>query len=41
LLWSSIGHQQTSCGFYGMDASHLPFYQRLTRGLCFFMKNAG
>ena len=27
--------------FYGMDASHMPFYQRLTRGLCFFVKNSG
>ena len=24
-----------------MDVSHLPFYQRLTRGLCFFVKNPG
>jgi hypothetical protein len=41
LFWVRIEHKQTSCGFYGMDASHIPFYQRLTRGLCFFMKNSG
>ena len=41
LLWRRIGHKQTSWGFYGMDASHMPCYQRLTRGLCFFMKNSG
>ena len=41
LFWARIGHKQTSCGFYGMDASHIPFYQRLARGLCFFMKNSG
>ena len=41
LLWRRIGQKHTSWGFYGMDASHLPCYQRLTRGLCFFMKNPG
>jgi hypothetical protein len=41
LLWARIAHKQTSCGLYGMDVSHLPFYQRLPRGLCFFMKNSG
>src|SRR5262249_16644834 len=39
LFWVRIAHKQTSCGFYGMDVSHLPFYQRLTRGFCFFFKN--
>src|SRR5262249_39744890 len=41
LFWVRIEHKQTSCGFYGMDSSHFPFYQRLARGLCFFMKNSG
>jgi hypothetical protein len=41
LFWSRIRHKQTSCGFYGMAALHTPFYQRLTRGLCIFMKNSG
>src|SRR5215831_15310953 len=41
LFWARIEHKQTSCGFYGMDVSHLPFYQRLTRGLCFFVKYSG
>jgi hypothetical protein len=41
LLWASIGQKQTSWGLYGMDASHIPCYQRLARGLCFFMKNSG
>src|SRR5215510_8450489 len=41
LFWARIEHKQTSCGFYEMDSSHLPFYQRLTRGLCFFVKNPG
>jgi hypothetical protein len=27
LLWARIGQKQTSCGFYGMVVSHLPFYQ--------------
>src|SRR5262249_56143859 len=41
LFWVRIAHKQTSCGFDGMDVLHLPFYQRLTRGLCFFVKNPG
>jgi hypothetical protein len=41
LLWARIEHKHTSCGLYGMDVSHLLFYQRLTRGLCFFVKNSG
>jgi hypothetical protein len=41
LFWARIAHKQTSCGFYEMDISHFPFYQRLTRGLCFFVKNSG
>ena len=41
LFWATIGHKQTSCGLYGMVVSHLPFYQRLTRGLSIFMKNSG
>ena len=41
LLWARIGHKQTSCGLYGMVVSHLPFSQRLTRGLSVFMKNLG
>jgi hypothetical protein len=41
LFWVRITHKQTSCGFYGMDVSHLPFYQILTRGLCFFVKYPG
>jgi hypothetical protein len=41
LFWATIGHEQTSCGFSGMVVSHLPFYQRLTRGLSIFMKKSG
>ena len=41
LFWARRGHKQTSCGFYGMAVSRIPFYQRLTRGLCFFMNNSG
>jgi len=41
LLWARIEHKQTSCGLCGMDVSHLLCYQRLTRGLCLFMKNSG
>jgi hypothetical protein len=41
LLWARIGHKQTSGGFYSMAVSHLPFSQRLTRGLSVFMKNSG
>ena len=41
LFWSRIQHKQTSCGFYGIALSHTLFYQRLARGLCFFMKNSG
>jgi hypothetical protein len=41
LFWSRIPQKQTSCGFYGIDCYHTLFYQRLARGLCFFMKNSG
>ena len=41
LFWSSMSQKHTSWGLYGMVVSHLPFYQRLTRGLCFFVKNPG
>ena len=41
LLWARIAQKQTSCGLCGMDVSHLLVYQRLTRGLCLFMKNSG
>lgn len=41
LCWRRMQHKQTSCGAYGMDGSHIPFYQRLTRGLCFLVKNPG
>jgi hypothetical protein len=41
LFWARIAQKQTSCGLYGMDVSHLPFSQRLARGLCVFMKNSG
>src|SRR5215470_16956899 len=41
LRWARIEHKQTSWSFYGMVVSHLPFYQRLTRGLSIFMKNSG
>src|SRR4051812_15328292 len=41
LFWARIEHKQTAWGLYGMDGSHLLFYQRLTRGLCFFVKNPG
>ena len=36
-----IRQTQTSWGLYGIDASHTLFYQRLARGLCFFMHNPG
>jgi hypothetical protein len=41
LLWSRMEHKQTSCKLYGIDWIRILFYQRLTRGLCFFMKNSG
>src|SRR5712692_7710020 len=41
LFWSRMGHKQTSCRLYGMDWTRILFYQRLARGLCFFMKNSG
>ena len=41
LFWSRMSQKHTSWGLYGMVVSHLPFYQRLTRGLCFFVKNPG
>ena len=41
LFWSRMQHKQTSCGLYGIARSHTLFYQRLARGLCFFMKNSG
>jgi hypothetical protein len=41
LFWGRMQQKHTSCGFYGMDGSHFPFYQRLTRGVCFFVKNPG
>jgi hypothetical protein len=41
LLWCRIGHEQTSCGFYGIGDDRTLFYQRLARGLCVFMKNSG
>jgi hypothetical protein len=41
LFWARIGHKQTSCGLYEMDWTQILFYQRLTRGLSIFMKNAG
>jgi hypothetical protein len=40
-LWRSIGQKHTSWRLDGMDASHRPFSQRLTRGVGFFMKNSG
>jgi hypothetical protein len=39
--WRRIRQKQTSWGFSSMAASHTPFYQRLRRGWCFFMKNSG
>ena len=41
LFWARMEHKQTACGFYGIDASHIPFSQRLTRGGCVCMKNSG
>jgi hypothetical protein len=41
LFWVRRAQKQTSCDFYRMDGSHLPFYQRLTRGLFLFVKNPG
>jgi hypothetical protein len=41
LFWVRIAQKQPSWGFYGMDGSHLPCYQRLPRGLCVFVKNPG
>jgi hypothetical protein len=40
-FWRRMQHKQTSCGLYGIALSHTLFYQRLARGLCFFMKNSG
>jgi hypothetical protein len=39
--WRSMAQQQTSCRLYGMEWTRILFYQRLARGLCFFMKNSG
>jgi len=36
-----VGTPEAHLPFYGMDASHLLFYQRLTRGLSLFVKNSG
>jgi hypothetical protein len=41
LFWRRIQPQQTSCGLSGLDCPYTLFYQRLARGLCFFMKNSG
>jgi hypothetical protein len=41
LFWSRIGHGQTSSDLYGIDRSHVLFYQRLGGSLPFFMKNPG
>jgi hypothetical protein len=41
LFWSRISHGQTSSGLYGIDRSHVLFYQRLGGSLPFFMKNPG
>src|SRR5262249_41727331 len=41
LFWSRIGHGQTSSNLYGIDRSHVLFYQRLGGSLPFFMKNPG
>ena len=41
LVWGRMLHKQTSGDFYGMDASHILFYQRRARGLYVFMKNSG
>src|SRR5262245_42717619 len=41
LFWSSIGHGQTVSNLYGIERSHVLFYQRLGESLPFFMKNSG
>jgi hypothetical protein len=41
LFWCRRQQKQTSCGFYGIGGDHTLFYQRLARGLCFFMNNSG
>jgi hypothetical protein len=41
LFWSRMQQKQTSCSLYGIARSHTLFYQRLARGLCFFVKNSG
>jgi hypothetical protein len=41
VFWVRIAPPHISCGLYGMDVSHLPFYQGRTRGLCFCVKNPG
>jgi hypothetical protein len=41
LFWSRIDHGQTSSALYGIDRSHVLFYQRLGGSLPFFMKNPG
>jgi hypothetical protein len=40
-FWARRGQKHTSGGFSRTDGSHFPSYHRLTRGLCFFMKNSG
>src|SRR5262249_24111074 len=41
LFGSRIGHGQTASDLYGIDRSHVLFYQRLGGSLPFFMKNPG
>jgi hypothetical protein len=41
VFWGRMRQKQTSWALSGMAVSHLPFSQRLTRGLYFFVKNSG
>jgi hypothetical protein len=41
LFWSRRDHGQTSSALYGIDRSHVLFYQRRGGSLPFFMKNPG
>ena len=40
-FWRRIRQKQTSWSFSGIGDDSTLFYQRLARGLCFFMNNPG
>ena len=41
LVWSRMCPRQTFCGLYGIGFAQNLFYQRLEKGLPFFMNNSG